>query len=320
MEPIHENFSYRHAVSGGAAPVPALISHRRERLAADCSRCCGLCCTALYFSKAEGFPDDKEAGIPCAHLCEDFSCEVHSSLSGRRLKGCINYECFGAGQTATEIVFQGKSWRQLPDPEEMFRVFFLELKLHEAMWYLEEAAILRPASALRPRIHAALTGLEKLADGSRQDLTEDGIRDRITAANDLLKETIRLTLDYAAAQKLPSKKGGILRSARSHSASSRKTSGTNGAGPLRFLGYHFQGEDLSAMDFSSSFLIAADLRGCRLFGTCFLGTDLRDADLKGADLRDAFFLTQMQINAAKGSRDTRLPSWLKLPDHWESGR
>lgn len=53
MEPIHENFSYRHAVSGGAAPVPALISHRRERLAADCSRCCGLCCTALYFSKAD---------------------------------------------------------------------------------------------------------------------------------------------------------------------------------------------------------------------------------------------------------------------------
>ena len=63
MEPIHENFSYRHAVSGGAAPVPALISHRRERLAADCSRCCGLCCTALYFSKAEGFPDDKP-GFP----------------------------------------------------------------------------------------------------------------------------------------------------------------------------------------------------------------------------------------------------------------
>ena len=188
------------------------------------------------------------------------------------------------------------------------------------MWYLEEAAILRPASALRPRIHAALTGLEKLADGSRQDLTEDGIHDRITAANDLLKETIRLTLDYAASQKLPSKKGGISRSARSHSASSHKTPGTNGAGPLRFLGYHFQGADLSAMDFSSSFLIAADLRGCRLFGTCFLGTDLRDADLKGADLRDAFFLTQMQINAAKGSRDTRLPSWLKMPDHWESGR
>ena len=94
----------------------------------------------------------------------------------------------------------------------------------------------------------------------------------------------------------------------------------HGAVPLRFLGYHFQGADLSAMDFSSSFLIAADLRGCRLFGTCFLGTDLRDADLKGADLRDAFFLTQMQINAAKGSRDTRLPSWLKMPDHWESGR
>lgn len=108
MEPIHENFSYRHAVSGGAAPVPALISHRRERLAADCSRCCGLCCTALYFSKAEGFPDDKEAGIPCAHLCEDFSCEVHSSLSGRRLKGCINYDCFGRAGRPQKSYFRGR--------------------------------------------------------------------------------------------------------------------------------------------------------------------------------------------------------------------
>ena len=318
MDPIHESIPHRHAVSRGADLIPSLISHGQIHLAADCSRCCGLCCTALYFSKVEGFPGDKEAGIPCIQLCEDFSCRIHSSLSGRRLKGCINYDCFGAGQTVTEIVFEGKNWRQLPDPEEMFRIFLIELKLHEAMWYLEEAALLRPAAALRPRIHAALTGLEKLAGGSRQNLTEEGIRDTITAANGLLKETISLTLDYAASQTMPSKKGRAPQSARSHSACSRKTPKTNGAGPLRYLGYHFQGADLSAMDFSSSFLIAADLKGCRLFGTCFLGTDLRDADLRGTDLRDAFFLTQMQINAAKGSRDTRLPSGLKMPDHWNS--
>ena len=317
MDPIHESIPHRHAVSRGADLIPSLISHGQIHLAADCSRCCGLCCTALYFSKVEGFPGDKEAGIPCIQLCEDFSCRIHSSLSGRRLKGCINYDCFGAGQTVTEIVFEGKSWCQLPDPEEMFRIFLVELTLHEAMWYLEEAALLRPAAALRPRIHAALTDLEKLAGGSRQTLTEEGIRDTITAANGLLKETIRLTLDYAASQTMPSKKGRAPRSARS-SACSRKIPETNGAGPLRYLGYHFQGADLSAMDFSSSFLIAADLKGCRLFGTCFLGTDLRDADLRGTDLREAFFLTQMQINAAKGSRDTRLPSWLKMPDHWNS--
>lgn len=64
MEPIHENFSYRRAVSGGADPVPALISHRMERLAADCSRCCGLCCTALYFPKRRDSLTIRKPGFP----------------------------------------------------------------------------------------------------------------------------------------------------------------------------------------------------------------------------------------------------------------
>lgn len=316
MKPIHEKPISRHMVSGGADLIPAIPSHGRKRLESDCSNCCGLCCTALCFSKTEGFPADKEAGIPCRHLCEDFSCDIHSSLSRLRMKGCINYDCFGAGQITAEIIFQGKSWRQLPDPEEMFRIFFLELKLHEAMWYLEEAALLSPAATLSPRIHTALAGIERLAYGSRPYLTEDGVHEEIIKVNGLLKETIRMTLDYAASQMMPPKKAGAPRTARDHSASSRKYPKTHGSGSLRYLGYNFQGADLSAIDFSSSFLIAANLKGCRLYGTCFLGTDLRDADISGADLRDAFFLTQMQINAAKGSRDTRLPSWLKMPDHW----
>ncbi|KZR60145.1 hypothetical protein A3781_08090 [Bacillus badius] len=40
------------------------------------------------------------------------------------------------------------------------------------------------------------------------------------------------------------------------------------------------------------------------------------ADLSGADLRGSIFLTQAQINAAKGSLNTKLPPALIHPPHW----
>lgn len=33
-------------------------------------------------------------------------------------------------------------------------------------------------------------------------------------------------------------------------------------------------------------------------------------------LPDVFFLTQAQVNSAKGNKDTRLPHYLKVPAHW----
>ena len=50
MDPIHESIPHQHAVTGEEDLMPALISHGRKRLAADCSRCCGLCCTCLLYT------------------------------------------------------------------------------------------------------------------------------------------------------------------------------------------------------------------------------------------------------------------------------
>ncbi|WP_141539363.1 pentapeptide repeat-containing protein, partial [Bacillus sp. AFS075034] len=55
----------------------------------------------------------------------------------------------------------------------------------------------------------------------------------------------------------------------------------------------------------------ADLRGVD-----FIGADLRDADLRGANLSTSMFLTQMQINSAKGDVKTILPSHIQRPSHW----
>jgi uncharacterized protein YjbI with pentapeptide repeats len=47
-----------------------------------------------------------------------------------------------------------------------------------------------------------------------------------------------------------------------------------------------------------------------------IGADFRDADIRGADLTGSIFLTQAQINAAKGDAATKLPPLLIRPSHW----
>ena len=64
-----------------------------SNLKIDCEKCFGFCCSALYFAKAEGFPEDKVAGKPCMNLKETFKCKIHKSLSKKGVKGCTTFEC-----------------------------------------------------------------------------------------------------------------------------------------------------------------------------------------------------------------------------------
>jgi len=63
-------------------------------------------------------------------------------------------------------------------------------------------------------------------------------------------------------------------------------------------------------------LMAADLRSVDLEGADLLGADLRDTDVRGADLSRTLFLTQPQVNAARGDAATRLPARLDRPTPW----
>ena len=49
-------------------------------LEADCSRCFGLCCVALPFSRSADFPVDKPGGEPCRNLLPDHRCGIHDGL------------------------------------------------------------------------------------------------------------------------------------------------------------------------------------------------------------------------------------------------
>jgi hypothetical protein len=74
--------------------------------------------------------------------------------------------------------------------------------------------------------------------------------------------------------------------------------------------------DLTGANLRGAYLIAADLTGADLRGADLIGADLRDADLSGADLSSTLFLTQPQVNAARGDAATLLPGTLTRPGHW----
>jgi len=84
-----------------------------------------------------------------------------------------------------------------------------------------------------------------------------------------------------------------------------------------FLGKDFKKINLDGSNFSMSLMIGANLEGCSLKGTIFLGADMRDANLKNTNLSECLFLTQMQINCAKGNLNTKLPASLSPPKSWQ---
>ncbi|MGI9156144.1 MAG: pentapeptide repeat-containing protein, partial [Marmoricola sp.] len=91
-------------------------------------------------------------------------------------------------------------------------------------------------------------------------------------------------------------------------------------------GPDLRGADLAGQDLRERDLHSAGLRGALLLGTDLRGVDLAEADLLGADLRGArvdgadlslaLFLTQFQVNAARGDEQTRISATLDRPPHW----
>ena len=94
-------------------------------LTADCTRCVGLCCVVLPFARSADFAFDKPAGKPCRHLAADHGCRIHDRLLDSGMRGCVAYDCFGAGQAVTET--------------DRIEAFHEVEQVHEIAWYLTEA-------------------------------------------------------------------------------------------------------------------------------------------------------------------------------------
>lgn len=272
-----------------------------ENLRVDCQKCFGFCCVALYFSASEGFPTDKDAGKPCINLQSDFKCAVHKNLREKGLKGCTAYDCFGAGQKVAQSTYGGQDWRRDPEnAKQMFDVFLVMRGLYEMLWYLTEALRMQHDSVMQEKISSMISETVKLTDLDADSLMRIDLVVHRSKVNVLLSKTSELVRNEARRGKKT-----VLKA--------RKRI----AGRLDFIGADLKKIDLKGEDLRGSFLIAADLRGVDLSGADLIGADLRDADIRGANLSNSIFITQGQINSAKGDSSTKLPISIIRPAHWD---
>ncbi|MCZ8514023.1 pentapeptide repeat-containing protein [Paenibacillus filicis] len=277
-------------------------SSSRLDLQADCESCFGLCCVALPFAASADFAMDKTAGQPCQNLQPDFRCGVHNSLRQLGFRGCTVYDCFGAGQKVSRVTFGGRDWRQAPGSAKlMFEVFPIMRQLHELLWYLTEALTFQPANTIHNELSSALDETERLTCLDPDSILKLDVAAHRANVNALLLRASELV----RAEALRSQKGPSGR---------RKTYGRG----ADLIGAKLRGADLRGANLRGAYLIAADLRGADLRGADLIGADFRDADIRGADLTDSIFLTQAQINSAKGDAATKLPSALTRPTHWSA--
>ena len=264
-----------------------------DGLRGECENCFGLCCVALPFARSSDFALDKPAGKPCPNLAGDHRCGIHDRLRDKGFTGCTVYDCFGAGQRVSQVTFGGRDWRTAPpaDARRMFEVFPVVRQLHELLWYLTEALTLPAARPVHGDLRRALDKTERLTRQTPEELAALDVPAHRQDVNVLLLRTSELA-----------------------------RSGVRGRGKDRrgadLVGARLRGADLRGANLRGACLIAADLSGADLRGADLIGADLRDTDLTDADLTGAFFLTQPQLNAARGSAGTRLPESVTHPVHW----
>lgn len=261
-------------------------------LRADCANCFGLCCVALPFAASADFAVDKPAGRACANLRTDFRCGIHTRLREEGFPGCTVFDCFGAGQKVSQVTFGGTDWRRAPHTARaMFDVFPVMRQLHELLWYVTEALSLAPARRVHGDLRRERDRLEALGRGSAEELAGLDMAALRHEVNTLLLRSAELA------------RAGIPGRKRNHRGAD-------------LAGARLKGADLRGASLRGACLIAADLTGADLRGADLIGADLRDTVLRGADLTGSIFLTQAQINAARGDSATRLPPALARPAHW----
>jgi len=254
-------------------------------LQSDCSSCFGLCCVLLPFSAVSGFGVDKPGGRPCLNLLDDDRCGIHTSLRADGWPGCTVFECFGAGQQVSQVTYSGVSWREQDNLGEMGAVLSVMRQLHEMLVHLTEVERRSPDPAAR----AASDEIAELVTAEPEAL--------LTYDLDALHERVGRLLADASARVRRDWPDAEDRSRQD--LAGQRLSGDHRGSSLR-----------------GAVLIRADLRDADLREVDLLGVDLRDADLRGSDLSTALFLTQPQVNAARGDGSTVLPAGLTRPDHW----
>jgi len=247
---------------------------------------------ALPFAASADFAADKPGGVPCTNLAADDTCRIHDRLRGSGYRGCTVFDCLGAGQHTSRVVFRGTSWRTSPEvATSMFAVFPVVRQLFEILRYVCEAEQLPVDRSTSDGLASARRELEGLIDLMPEELGR------------VAPEVVRASVNEL-----------LLRASEAaRSPSSGPKEDLRGAD---LLGRDLRRCDLRGASLRGAVLVAADLRGADLSLADLTGADLRDADLRGADLRRALFLLPSQVVSARGDATTSLPAGIEAPGHW----
>jgi len=137
----------------------------------DCANCAALCCIALAFDRSKLFAIDKPAGEPCPNLDACGACTIHNTRADRGFRGCIAFDCLGAGQRVTQEFFSGRDWTEdssLIGP--MAHAFSVLLRRHEQLMLLEQAESLDLSGADRAQLSELRTSLVQVGASPATDL------------------------------------------------------------------------------------------------------------------------------------------------------
>jgi hypothetical protein len=201
------------------------------------------------------------------------------------------FDCFGAGQQLTQVTFGGRTWRESPElAGQQFAVLPVMRQLHEVLWYLTEALALPTAARLHDEVRTALARTERLTGGTAGELAALDVGAYRAEIGELLGRV-----------------SDVVRSTPGPELTGRD-----------LMGKDLRRRDLRGASLRGAYLIGADLRGVDLGAADLLGADLRAADVRGALLGKCLFLTQPQLEAARGDARTVISSAVRRPAHWGS--
>jgi len=145
----------------------------------DCSRCAALCCIAFPAGDMPGFSASKQAGEPCPKLDSCGRCTIYDRREQEGFRGCIAFECFGAGQHVVQHLYSGRDWRDDPALLAPMSASFLAVRKGFELLYLVDWARSRgPGPDIEAQLDRAEAELLELV-AQREASPHAAVTDRI---------------------------------------------------------------------------------------------------------------------------------------------
>lgn len=185
------------------------------------------------------------------------------------------------------------NWRTISHEEasKIFNAYYVVLNVHQILWHLLQCLILRLSQKEKAQASVLIKEGSILIEKPLEMLSILDGQSFSDKSNTYFKHVFGLY--------------------HSNTRNTRKKQVIN------YMGKNMQRKNLTRTDFSRSLLIATNLVQASLYGASFFGADMRDTNICDTDVSNCLFLTQFQINSAKGNCNTILPPYLLKPKIWD---